>query len=146
MAIKNALAAFGLDADEATIDTLRTDIAFALRGFIQRSGLGQVKIGELLGLKQSVVSHIVRGEIEHLSVERLIRAMVKAEIPGFAEWGGSPEEARAGSGYRMPTPVIYTPSIEIRGIEWGDARPANTGQPAKLVPAKIAPAQNSKVP
>jgi predicted XRE-type DNA-binding protein len=133
MSVKNAFTAFGLDADEATIDTLRTDIAFALREFIERSGKGQAKVGELLGLKQSVVSHIVRGDIGHLSVERLIRAMVKAGIPGFAEWGGSPEEARAGSGYRpsaVPAAVIVTRNLDVPGIAWSDAKAANAGRTA----------------
>ena len=142
MSVKNAFTAFGLDADEATIDTLRTDIAFALREFIERSGKGQTKIGERLGLKQSVVSHIVRGDIGHLSVERLIRAMVKAGIPGFAEWGGSPEEARAGTGYRpsvSPFTVIYTKNFDVPGITWSDTSPANAGRTtAQLVKSKGA--------
>jgi predicted XRE-type DNA-binding protein len=100
MSIRNAFSAFGFAADDATIDTLRTDLAFALRQFIDRSGMGQTKAGHVFGLKQSVVSQIVRGDIEHLSVERLIRAMVRAKITGFAEWGGSPELARAGTGFR----------------------------------------------
>lgn len=147
MTVKNAFTAFGLEADEATIDTLRADIAFALREFIERSGQGQAKIGEMLGLKQSVVSHIVRGDIEHLSVERLIRAMVKAELPGFAEWGGSPEEARAGTGYRptaASTTVIYTGRFDVPGITWSDAKPANAGRTAQLVKSKSTVARISK--
>jgi predicted XRE-type DNA-binding protein len=106
-ALRNAFSAFGEPADEATIDTLRTDLALALRKFIENSRMGQAKIGEVLGLKQSVISQIVRGNIEHLSVERLIKAMVKAKIPGFAEWGASAEDARARVGVRV-TPVSST--------------------------------------
>lgn len=111
MAIRNAFSAFGIPPEDATIDTLRTDLALALRRFIENSGMGQAKIGEVLGLKQSVVSQIKRGNIEHLSVERLVRAMVKARITGFAEWGASPEDARAGVGVR--TTSAATTSIEI---------------------------------
>jgi predicted XRE-type DNA-binding protein len=139
MKYKNAFTALGLDADTATIDTLRTDIALALREFIERSGLGQVKVGQLLNLKQSVVSHIVRGEIEHLSVERLIRAMVKAKLPGFAEWGESAEEARAGSGYRpavAQTPVISTPAFVVPGTPWQDANAENIGQQSAIISAR----------
>jgi predicted XRE-type DNA-binding protein len=141
MRYRNAFTAFGLDADTATIDTLRTDIAFALREFIERSGLGQVKVGQMLGLKQSVVSHIVRGEIEHLSVERLIRAMVKAKLPGFAEWGESAEEACAGSGYRPAspqTPVIRTPTFVVPGTPWQAANAENIGQQSAIISAKSA--------
>lgn len=113
MSIKNAFSAFGFNADDATIDTLRTDLAFALRQFIKRSQMGQARAGHLLGLKQSVVSKIVRGDIEHLSVERLIRAMVRAKISGFAEWGESPELARAGAGFRAigSSFVVFTKPI-----------------------------------
>jgi predicted XRE-type DNA-binding protein len=110
MKIKNAFTAFGLDADEATIDTLRTDIAVALRQFIEQNSIDQTTAGRKLGLSQSIISHIVRGEIEHLSVERLIKAMVRAKLPGYAEWGESAEDARAGSIYQPKLP--YTPVIQ----------------------------------
>ncbi len=76
MITRNIFSAFNFAADDATIDTLRTDLAFALRMFIERSNMNQTRAAQVLGLKQSVVSQIVRGDIEHLSVERLIRAMV----------------------------------------------------------------------
>lgn len=98
--LKNAFTAFGGTAEDATIDTLRADLALALRKFIENSQLGQAKAGEILGLKQNVVSQIVRGRIGHLSVERLIKAMVRAKIAGYAEWGASPENASAGAGVR----------------------------------------------
>ena len=93
--VRNAFSAFGCAPEDATIDTLRTDLALALRMFIEKSQMGQVKAGAILGLKQNVVSQIVRGKIEHLSVERLIKAMVRAGIPGFAEWGASAEDGLA---------------------------------------------------
>jgi predicted XRE-type DNA-binding protein len=100
--VRNAFSAFGRAPEEATIDTLRTDLALALRSFIEKSQMGQVKAGAILGLKQNVVSQIVRGKIEHLSVERLIKAMVRAGIPGFAEWGASAEDALAKVAVRVP--------------------------------------------
>jgi len=118
MAIRNAFSAFHIEPDVGTIDTLRTDLAFALRQFIeqsQASGIGQAKIGEILGLRQSVVSQIKRGNIEHLSVERLIKAMVKAKMPGHAEWGVTVEEARAGVGVHVAsfasTSTVVAPEI-----------------------------------
>jgi predicted XRE-type DNA-binding protein len=115
MPVRNAFTAFDFPPDDATIDTLRTDLAFALRQFIRNSGMGQAKVGEVLGLKQNVVSEIVRGNIEHLSVERLIKAMVRAKMPGFAEWGASSEDARASVGVRVSgaisTSVAVAPTI-----------------------------------
>jgi len=116
MRYKNAFSALGLDPDVATIDTLRTDIALALARYIETTGISQEKAGELFGVKQSVVSQIVRGDVAHLSVERLIRAMVRAKIQGFAEWGESSEDARAGTGYRpaaLSTPVFIVAVPEL---------------------------------
>jgi predicted XRE-type DNA-binding protein len=113
--VRNAFTAFGAPAEAATIDTLRTDLALALRKFIERSQMGQAKVGEILGLKQNVVSQIVRGKIEHLSVERLIKAMVRAKIPGYAEWGASAEDACARVAMRASpadlVSVAQTPTI-----------------------------------
>jgi predicted XRE-type DNA-binding protein len=125
-----------LDPDTATIDTLRTDIALALREYIERTGISQAKAGTVFGLKQSVVSHIVRGEIRHLSIERLIKAMVKAKLPGFAEWGESSEEARAGTGYRpsiSQTAVIRTPIFSFGGKEWTDANAKNSSAQVAVI-------------
>ena len=109
--VRNAFSAFGLAPDEATIDTLRTDLGLALRKFIENSNMGQAKVGEVLGLKQSVISDITRGRIEHLSVERLVRAMVKANIPGFAEWSGNADDARAGIG--VPASRAFTTTVVV---------------------------------
>lgn len=137
--MRNAFSAFGFEVDDATIDTLRTDLAFALRQFIERSQTGQVQAGKVLGLKQSVVSQIVRGDIAHLSVERLIRAMVKAKITGFAEWGESPELARAGAGFRVasvPATIVtfsvgnvYTRVAPVRAANAGDVPVVNSSAP-----------------
>lgn len=140
MAIRNAFSAFGFEPEAATIDALRTDLALALRRFIESSGLGQAKIGAVLGLKQSVVSQIVSGNIAHLSVERLIRAMVKARIPGFAEWDGNPENAHAGVGVRlassMSTSVSIAPTIgTVYQESWSAAMPQLSDQPLVRVKA-----------
>ena len=136
MKYKNAFSALGLDPDVATIDTLRTDIALALARYIELTGISQEKAGELFGVKQSVVSQIARGDVAHLSVERLIRAMVRAKIQGFAEWGESSEDARAGTGYRpaaTSVTVIHTRNFDVPGITWSDAKPANAGRTAPQV-------------
>jgi len=149
MTVKNAFSAFGFEADEATIDTLRTDLAFALRNYIEKSGKNQARVGQELGLKQSVVSHIVRGDIAHLSVERLIKAMVRAGIPGFAEWAASPERARACAGLRaqlgFSTAVQYVSGAGLMaGTKWEGAKPKNQGEPVQVVSeSEASPAASS---
>jgi predicted XRE-type DNA-binding protein len=133
--LRNAFSAFGGPPEEATIDTLRTDLALALRKFIENSRMGQAKVGEILGLKQNVVSQIVRGKIEHLSVERLVKAMVRAKIPGFAEWGPSAEDAVARVGVRvgpaLSTSLAITPPIGTfyQGNWLGQDRPRLSDEP-----------------
>lgn len=129
--VRNAFSAFGFEPEEATIDTLRTDLALALRKFIQNSQMGQAKIGEILGLKQNVVSQIVRGKTEHLSVERLIKAMVRAKIPGFAEWGASAEDARAKVGVRA-SPVYGVPTAIGEPIRSGPLLQEGVKDPFEL--------------
>ncbi len=96
---RNPYSAFGFAPDEATVSALRSDLAYALRQFIEQGQMSQKKAAHSLGLSQNIISHIVRGQTEHLSVERLIKAMVRAQIPGYAEWSGSPDDAKAGRGY-----------------------------------------------
>lgn len=95
---KNAFLAFGIPPEDATIDVLRSDLAAAIGRFLSDGQFSQKKAGEILGLPQGTVSDIVRGNIERLSIERLIRAMIRARIPGWAEWV-SADSARAGRGY-----------------------------------------------
>src|SRR5579859_86619 len=141
MRYKNAFSALGLDPDVATIDTLRTDIALALTRYIELTGISQERAGQLFGVKQSVVSQIVRGNVAHLSVERLIRAMVRSKLQGFAEWGESSEDARAGTGYRpsaLSIPVYYVGSIELNysSSEGGWTGVSNISQRNALIKPK----------
>lgn len=97
MARKNAYLMFGLPPEDAAINVLRGDLAAAIARFISDGQLTQKRAQSLLGLPQGTVSNIINGNVEHLSIERLIRAMIRAQIPGWAEWRDA-ENARAGRG------------------------------------------------
>jgi len=85
----------GFEPEDAMIFALRSDLADAIAKHLKARFKRQTPAADLLGLSQAAVSNIMRGKIDHLSVERLIRAMVRAKIPGFAEWPTA-DTARAG--------------------------------------------------
>lgn len=93
MAKRNIFLAMGFDPEDAMIYAVRADLADAIAKAL--AGKTQGEIVEALGLRQSVVSQILNGKIENVSVERLMRAMVRAGIPGYAEWRTA-DSAHAG--------------------------------------------------
>lgn len=84
MSKRNIFLAMGLDPEEAMILAVRADLADAIAAHFKN--VERSEIQKKLGLSQSVVSQLVNGKIDHLSVERLMKAMVRADIPGFAQW------------------------------------------------------------
>nr|WP_298716388.1 XRE family transcriptional regulator [uncultured Steroidobacter sp.] len=95
MSKRNVFLAMGFEPEDAMILAVRSDLADAIAKVLQRDGLRQADAADLLGLPQGVVSNIVRGRIDHLSIERLMKAMVRANIPGYAKWPTA-DTAKAG--------------------------------------------------
>lgn len=96
MAYKNAFADF-YDKDEATVLAIRSDIARLLRGYIRNMG-SQTAVANRLRVQQSLISNLVRGNVESLSIEKLIKLCVRAGMAGTAQWGESPDDAEAVAG------------------------------------------------
>ncbi len=80
-------------ADTLTIQALRSDMALQLSRFVQREGASQVATAKRLGIPQPTLSKIVRGEVDSLSLELLIRVAVRAELPFVLQTGKEPAEA-----------------------------------------------------
>jgi predicted XRE-type DNA-binding protein len=95
MSKRNIFAAMGFEPEDAMIYAIRTDLADAIAAYLRDEQIRQVDAAEQLGLSQAAVSNINRGHIDHLSIERLMKAMVRAGLPGYAKWP-SAENARAG--------------------------------------------------
>lgn len=80
----NSFLAMGFEPDDAVVYAIRTDLADAIAAYL--GDRPQQEAANVLGLSQSLISRITRGRVEGLSIERLVRAMVRANIPGFARW------------------------------------------------------------
>jgi predicted XRE-type DNA-binding protein len=91
----NIYLAMGLEPEDAAVQAVRADLAAAITRHLERRGIRQARAATLLGLSQAAVSNLKRGKVDHLSIERLLRAMVRAGIPGYANW---PDADRAVGG------------------------------------------------
>ena len=81
--------------DDATIKSLRSDVALHVARFAQRSGLTQIAVARQLGVPQPTVSKIINGRVSDLSIEFLIRVAVRAGLSIALHTGHVPEEAGA---------------------------------------------------
>ena len=108
---KNIFAAMGFEPEDAMVYAIRSDLADAIARFLDEKGIRGADAVELLGLPQGTVSNLKNGKIEHLSVERLMRAMVRAGIPGYAKW---PTADRARGGVLAESRTAATVSGDFR--------------------------------
>src|ERR1700740_2420609 len=83
------------NADRATIQALRSDLALQLARYVQRLGVTQVAAAKQLGLPQPTLSKIAQGRVADLSLELLIRVAVRAHLPLTVQTGQAPQEAGA---------------------------------------------------
>lgn len=130
MTSKNSFADF-FPADEATVYALRSDVARLIRGYVRHLG-SQTAVANRLGVQQSLVSNVMRGNVESLSLEKLIKLCVRAQIPGTAQWGQSPDVAKAVAGTWIVDVVseeasggeldaLPTPQLSIAGWQFATA-------------------------
>lgn len=84
-----------LSPDEATIQSLRRDIALQISRLAQRLGGTQMAAAKQLGVPQPTLSKIINGRVSDLSIEFLIRIAVRARLPVTLQTGRVPEEAGA---------------------------------------------------
>jgi predicted XRE-type DNA-binding protein len=84
-----------LSPDEATILSLRRDIAVQISRLAQRLGGTQMAAAKQLGVPQPTLSKITNGRVLDLSIEFLIRIAVRAGLPITLQTGHIPEEAGA---------------------------------------------------
>lgn len=112
MSKRNIFLAMGFEPEDAMVLALRSDLADSIARYIRERGIEQKDAVRLLGLPQGTVSNIVHGKIDHLSIERLMRAMARAKLPGYAMWP-SVEHAKAGSMAYAPHATTVTGEVEL---------------------------------
>jgi len=74
----NVFIDLGYSSDEAAILQMRADLMADLRKFIKAKRLRQAKVAEILGVRQSRVSDLIRGKWEKFSLEVLITLATRA--------------------------------------------------------------------
>jgi predicted XRE-type DNA-binding protein len=67
----NVFADLGVPDAEAAL--VKSDLAAAIAATIRQRGLTQAQAAKLLGIDQSRVSRIIRGELAHYTMDRLLR-------------------------------------------------------------------------
>jgi predicted XRE-type DNA-binding protein len=81
--------------DQAVALHIRSQLAGALEYHIEREGWSQTEAARALRVLQPTVSKIVNGKIEKLSIELLIKLMVRAGLPVSITGGRSTRGRRA---------------------------------------------------
>lgn len=91
----NIFADAGYAPEDATVMAIRSDLAVRIAEFLERSQLNQVAAAHRLGVPQPTISKIVNGRINNLSVELLLRMLVRANVPVVIQTGSTVEDAGA---------------------------------------------------
>ena len=78
---RNPFLDLGFPPEEATALHIRAQLAAALEHHIDRKGWSQSEASRALKVLQPTISKIVNGNIEKLSIEFLIKLMVRADLP-----------------------------------------------------------------
>jgi predicted XRE-type DNA-binding protein len=84
-----------MPSDEATIQSLRRDLALQLSRVARRLGDTQVAAALRLGVPQPTLSKIINGRVSDLSIEFLLRVAVRAGLPVTLQTGRDAAEAGA---------------------------------------------------
>lgn len=81
MSGNNPFLDLGFSREEATALHIRSQLAATLAQYIQRKGWNQAEAARALKIPQPTVSKVVNGNIDKLSIEFLIKLMVRAGLP-----------------------------------------------------------------
>lgn len=80
------------DADR-TVQALRSDLALQIARHVRRSGQTQVAAARRLAIPQPTLSKIMRGRVDAVSLELLLKLTVRSGLPVVLQTGRDPSEA-----------------------------------------------------
>ena len=95
---RNPFLDLGFSREEAIALHIRSQLAAMLEHYIGRKGWSQAQAAHALKVPQPTVSKIVNGNIDKLSMEFLVKLMVRAGLPVHVS-GGRASPARRASGH-----------------------------------------------
>src|ERR1700679_3251992 len=79
--------------DEATIHSLRRDLALQVSRAVRQLGATQMVAAQQLGVPQPTLSKLINGRVDNLSIELLIRIAVRAGLSLTLQTGDAAEQA-----------------------------------------------------
>jgi predicted XRE-type DNA-binding protein len=94
---RNPFLDLGFPREEAIALHIRSQLAAALEYHIERKGWSQTAAARALKVPQPTISKIVNGNIDKLSIEFLIKLMVRAGLPVKFVGGRAPSGRSATS-------------------------------------------------
>jgi predicted XRE-type DNA-binding protein len=101
---RNPFLDLGFPPEEAAALHIRSQLAAALEHYIDRKGWSQAEAARSLKIPQPTVSKIVNGNVDKLSIEFLVKLMVRAGLPvGIS--GGLAKSTRPGSAHHRASAV-----------------------------------------
>lgn len=80
---------------DRTIHALRGDLALQIARHVRRTGRTQLAAARQLAIPQPTLSKIMRGQVQSVSLELMLRIAVRAGLPVTLQTGKDPSEAGA---------------------------------------------------
>lgn len=79
--------------DQMVIKALRSDLALQIARHVERDGRTQVATAKRLAIPQPTMSKIMRGQVDELSLELMLKVAVRAGLSVVLQTGKDPAEA-----------------------------------------------------
>ena len=117
--------------DQATVQALRSDLALQIKRHVERDGQTQVAAAKRLAIPQPTMSKIMRGQVEAVSLELMLKIAVRAGLSVVLQTGKDPAEAGV---YVSGTTTSKPVRIKSRLAE--EARHAASKSVRSLTPEK----------
>jgi predicted XRE-type DNA-binding protein len=117
--------------DQEAVQTLRRDLALQIARHVGRDGKTQVATAKRLNIPQPTMSKIMRGKVDRVSLELMLKIAMRAGLPVVLQTGKDPAEAGVYvSGIKASSPA----RIKSRLAE--EARHAASESVRSLTPEK----------
>ena len=79
--------------DQTAVQALRSDLALQIARHVGRNGLTQLAAAKQLAIPQPTMSKIMRGQVEAVSLELMLKIAVRASLSVVLQTGKDPTEA-----------------------------------------------------
>lgn len=125
-------------AEQATIQALRGDLALQIARHVGRSEASQAATARRLGIPQPTLSKIMRGQVDAISLELMLRIAMRAGLSVVLQTGAEPAEAGV-----YATGVVSSGPARITSRMADEARRA-TGENARSLTPEMRLATHLK--